>query len=157
MTWRWVLADSSGPLVTARSSSAHCPGASGALCGTAAGVVVTVTVTGVAGAGDEGKGVAAVTVTVGAGAAEVVRSAEQPARTATASRGSAISFMPKARGRALGDFLEELVRWDTRRGRYRAGYGAGPRGRRKRAERRWWAAGVAGASGQAVELRTAWF
>lgn len=53
VTWRSVLADSSGPLVMARSSSVHGPDASGTLCGAVPGVVVTVTITGAAGAARE--------------------------------------------------------------------------------------------------------
>jgi hypothetical protein len=64
-------------------------------------VVVTVTVTGAGGGSEAGgvvgatevDGVVAVTVTVDAGAAGVVGSAEQPASRATATNGSAISFM----------------------------------------------------------------
>jgi hypothetical protein len=64
-----VFADSSGPLVTARSSSVHGPDASGALYGAEPGVVVTVTVTGAAGvckldavgATNEAEGVVAIT------------------------------------------------------------------------------------------------
>jgi len=116
----------------------HGPEVSGAPCGASAGVVVTVTVTGAAGgcvldgagAGD----VVAVTVTVEAGAAGVVRSAEQPASSTTASKGSAISFMStpismkyfgpgglarKGCGTTLGVFLARWLRRDTGRGRYR--------------------------------------